>query len=452
MATLTDADIRSAKTDGKHLWLSDGGARGAGRLCVRVHANGRKSFYYRYTGRDGNRVSLPLGEYHPKSEQGGISLAEARRKAGDLARLHAEVTDVREHLEEKRREAVRARADAEEAEKRAIDEANRGTLRMLLQAYIDHLKSEQRPSARDVETCLQRHVLNDRSALADRKAAGIKVKDFRDLIADIVEKGKVREADKLRSHLIAAYNLALAAGQSATAGRRFDGFDIEVNPAASVASLAKKRKTRRRYLNTEELAAYLNALDGLPIATRLALELALYLAGQRPTQLLRVRQSDVDLTCAPPELVQYDPKGRRSEPREHLLPLVGRALEIVKELIKLNHGNTYLLGSVRASGAVSVMTLSTAVTDISTALVKDEVIDNPFQQRDIRRTAETHLSRMKFDEVTRAHLLSHGLGGVQNRHYNKYEYFDEKLAALKKWGRFLDGLRVQGVRRGPKPG
>ena len=116
---------------------------------------------------------------------------------------------------------------------------------------------------------------------------------------------------------------------ASNARRRFDGFDIEVNPAASVASLAKKRKARRRNLNTDEIASHLKAFADLPISARLALELALYLGGQRPTQLLRVQQAYVDLASPRPELVQYDPKGRWSEPREHRLPLVGRASETV---------------------------------------------------------------------------------------------------------------------------
>ena len=36
-------------------------------------------------------------------------------------------------------------------------------------------------------------------------------------------------------------------------------------------------------------------------------------------------------------------------------------------------------------------------------------------------------------------MQSHGLGGVQSRHYNKHEYLDEKRAALETLHRLLTG-------------
>jgi hypothetical protein len=38
----------------------------------------------------------------------------------------------------------------------------------------------------------------------------------------------------------------------------------------------------------------------------------------------------------------------------------------------------------------------------------------------------------------RAHLLSHGRSGVQETHYDKYSYLQEKKEALFKWERYLD--------------
>jgi hypothetical protein len=41
----------------------------------------------------------------------------------------------------------------------------------------------------------------------------------------------------------------------------------------------------------------------------------------------------------------------------------------------------------------------------------------------------------------RAQLQSHGLGGVQQRHYDRHEYALEKRAALEKWARHLAALK-----------
>lgn len=38
----------------------------------------------------------------------------------------------------------------------------------------------------------------------------------------------------------------------------------------------------------------------------------------------------------------------------------------------------------------------------------------------------------------RAQVQSHGLGGVQDRHYDRYEYMAEKKAAITAWQDYLD--------------
>ena len=84
--------------------------------------------------------------------------------------------------------------------------------------------------------------------------------------------------------------------------------------------------------------------------------------------------------------------------------------------------------------------LSNAVTDISKVLAERESIE-PFSARDIRRTCETLLASLKVSKEVRAHLLSHGrTTGVQNRHYDQWEYLPEKTEALETWQNFLSKL------------
>ena|SRR5579859_1210952 len=64
-------------------------------------------------------------------------------------------------------------------------------------------------------------------------------------------------------------------------------------------------------------------------------------------------------------------------------------------------------------------TLSALVKEISDAMVKEGEARAPFQLRDIRRTCETMLAGLKVSKDVRSHLLSHGLGGVQDQHYSE---------------------------------
>jgi hypothetical protein len=83
-----------------------------------------------------------------------------------------------------------------------------------------------------------------------------------------------------------------------------------------------------------------------------------------------------------------------------------------------------------------VDTLTKAVAAISENLEKKHAA--PFQQRDLRRTAETMLQKLGIDKEVRAHLLSHGrTQGVQGKHYERYDFLKEKREALEKWARHL---------------
>jgi len=55
------------------------------------------------------------------------------------------------------------------------------------------------------------------------------------------------------------------------------------------------------------------------------------------------------------------------------------------------------------------------------------------EMRDLRRTCETMLAAMGVSSDVRAHLQSHGLGGVQTRHYDRHSTMDEKRKALELW-------------------
>ena len=56
-----------------------------------------------------------------------------------------------------------------------------------------------------------------------------------------------------------------------------------------------------------------------------------------------------------------------------------------------------------------------------------------FDARDIRRTCETLLAGMGVNRDIRAQLLSHGLSGVQDKHYDRHGYIEEKRTALERW-------------------
>jgi integrase len=440
MAILTDRTIQAAKASGKDEWLSDGGAKGAGRLYLRVQPSGRKSFYFRYTGPAGERQSLPLGEYSQKGGRAGLTLTEARDKAGDLAKLHqGGIKDLRGHLEAEQKAREREQREIEERERLAIEDAKRGTLRNLLNGYTDHLERAEKTDVRDVKGLFRLHVFEAFPDLSDTKANNIRPADLRKVLARLIDTSKGRTAGKLRSYMRAAYSAAIRAEHDPTAPESLLGFGIEFNPCDALPALSQFIRAGERTLTEDELRLYISGITGCSDMTRRALELALYLGGQRPTQMLRVTPSDVELTEDGGEIRWRDGKGARKTPRLHVLPLVGRARAIVGELMEINSRETFLFSNV-ADTHIRTETLSTAVREISEAMVLSERSVAPFQQRDIRRTCETMLARLGVSKDIRGQTLSHGLGGVQQRHYDRHGYMDEKRAVLMAWETKLQSI------------
>ena len=442
MATLTDRSIQSAKAgSGKDEWLSDGGARGAGRLYVRVQATGRKIFYYRYSGPDGVRQSLPLGEYSQKGARAGLTLDDARKKAGDLARLYQSgIKDLRGHLEGEQRARERELREANEAAVKAEADAKQGSLRNLLNGYTDYLTKAEKVDAKDVQGIFRLHVFEAFPEIADQKASEVKAGDLRKVLARLVDAKKGRTAGKLRSYLRAAYVAAIKAEFNPTAPESLMGFGIEANPCEALPALSQFNVPGNRTLTSDELRLYMLGVDGLSTMTRHALLLSLYLGGQRPTQLLRVTPADVDLTPDGGAIRIQDGKGARQTPRLHILPLTGTTRQIVVELLEVNAKSEYLMSNSQDTH-VLVETASKGVTEVSKALKKSEKIKSTFKMSDIRRTCETMMAAMGISKDVRAQILSHGLSGVQDRNYDRHGYSDEKLTALKAWDAKLTAIR-----------
>jgi hypothetical protein len=85
-------------------------------------------------------------------------------------------------------------------------------------------------------------------------------------------------------------------------------------------------------------------------------------------------------------------------------------------------------------------TLTNFVTAIAAEMVEAKESHEPFTLRDLRRTLETLMAGWGVSSDARKHLQSHGLGGVQQRHYDQYEYLREKRAALRALASRLDRM------------
>lgn len=402
---LTSARVRRLQSAaGKTQYIFDDDPK---QLCVRVAAAGAKSYVFR--GKmSGSSLRITIGSTD------STSLDDARAEARRLKNLIEKGIDPRELAREKAESKASA---AKSAEKRRTH-----TLSALCAAYADHLKAKgKQKSYRDVKSLFKVHVVDAWPDYAVTPANEITSHQIAAIIRKVREAGKGRTAGMLRNCITAAYNAARRAPFDSSMPSSMIEFEVSTNPAEVVPTIPVNRGSR--VLSVLELKAYMAGLGD--DAAGQALRVALYSGGQRAAQLLRATPGDFDADTGTLRL--WDTKGKRSLPREHLIPLGPKAVKIVCALSAGKQDNDSLFG-------VQSQTIGNRVSELSAKC------SAPFDLRDIRRTVETQLAGMGIHKDTRAQLLSHGISGVQAAHYDRHEYFNEKRSALIAWERRLEEI------------
>jgi integrase len=436
---LTASRIKDAVTTKSDIWLSDDfGARGCGRLVLRKTPGGVCRFYYREPRAAGKRsLTISLGLYSRVARLGYLTLTQAREAASRIAGPHQRA-EAQQPLSTTHQESATTAASVRSESSAAAD--CHVTLIEICRAYVGMLRAEKRPSAREVHAAFERLIAP--CGLAKLPAHEIKSSQITELLRDVIANVSGNTAQRLRSYLHTAYARAIDAKLDPTAPALSVDSAIDSNPVSEVSSLRQfAGKPGDRVLRESELRelwARLSTTDHTPIALRGA-RLCLLLGGQRAKQLLRVCTRDVDLEARTIRL--FDGKGNRTTPRVHMLPLCTLAETDVRWLVNsARELGTENLFPGRGRTTLNASTLSNAVAAIRDAMLADGVCAESFSFTDFRRTVETRLAAAGVTSADRAQLQSHGLSGVQLRHYDRHDYMNEKRNALMLWERILSEL------------
>lgn len=391
---------------------------------------------------DGRTVRHTIGTH------GQITADEARKQAGIKL---GHMTSGADLNADKRADRL-----ARDAEKAGMAAAAGFTVKALCDWYVKHQRGIGKQSATDAAGIFAKHV--ESSEFAAIPAKDLTAKQATAMIRTVVEAGHKRTAAKLRAYLRAAYALAQGADTNPQAPSALVLFGVEVNPIASTAAIKNAIVPRDVTLTDDELGEAVRQLRDRRAATHddalAAIELSLVLGGQRLAQVLRIEASDVDLEAR--TVVLLDPKGRREVARRHVLPLTDAAVELIEAINNVRRAD-WLFGdkdtvptddkpvrggqthkdTVARKGTALMADVQAAVA----ARLGSKAPKRPkLEARDLRRTAETMLAGMGISKDVRAQLLSHGLGGVQGRHYDHHDYMAEKRNALQAWADRLQAL------------
>ena len=423
-------------------WVADGAPRGEGRLLARRLNTGRVMFYFRYITAQGRRDTLPIGMLDVRGRD-GLTLPEARAKVGELRQIRQLDGDIRLTWEtrEREREHERAAKQAAERSAREAESARRSrTLGALLSAYSEQLERDGKASARSVRAELFNHVHNAWPELWGSPVADVTTDDLLKIVALPVERGHKRQAEKVRAYLRAAYAAGMKARHNPAALQSLRELRITANPARDLTPIEGANRGRDRALSLAELRAYWRRIRKKPAFAVLRFHL---LTGcQRVQQLARTKLTDFDQETQTIRLLDH--KGRRPEPRKHYVPILPAARDAIREM----QGGVLGPFLFTVTGGVSGMDysgLSKRMRAVAAAmLVAGELPGGIFTPGDLRRTVETQLAGANASKETRARLQSHGLSGVQDRHYNMHEYIHETRAALGTLQSLLTGSKAKG--------
>jgi integrase len=434
---LTASRIKNTQPTGNDVWLSDdSGVRGIGRLLIRITPSGVKRFYFRYTDQN-SRKTIPLGPYSRTRKDGFLTIEQARV----AARAHGQRLPGGRSEAPTSQEPFKAEQSKTSSPPAPTTVSKSFTVLDLCHMYVAKLKHEKRTSTSQVSNAFKLYV--EPHPLAAVQAQDATATQFTSLLREIVQKGYGRTAGRLRSYLHAAYSSAIRSKLDPSDIYTSQEVELTANPLSSIPSLSEQSKPGERALRKSELAALWSLLNPPNKPTQLAhrvVRLNLLLGGQRCRQLVRVTLSNVNLE--EDLILLHDPKGRRSRPREHWLPLVPGAKKDVEWFSELarNLGSTYLFAGSDVTKSLHAEFVTKAVKSISDELLASTLISTPFSYADLRRTIETTLASLGVLKEIRAQIQSHGLSGVQTRHYDRYEYREEKKQALLKWEAHLASL------------
>ena len=262
---------------------------------------------------------------------------------------------------------------------------------------------------------------------------------------DVLEFVNDKAAKRERKRQGVTEGAAVQAGKMLTRLRTFFGWAIAndivtTDPTAGVRRPAKEA-ARDRVLTDDEVVAFWDSCDGLGKPFGLLFKLLL-LTAQRESEVAGMRWSELDDPEQPQ--VWTIPGSRIKNGKPHIVHLCPVAAEIVASVPRVAGQDLLFSGSGKTP--VSGFSHAKARLDakMTTALrkKKEDADLPPWTLHDLRRTATTGMAKIGIAPHVADKVLNHTAGTIRGvaAVYNRFEYLDERKAALNALGRYIESL------------
>nr|WP_276592716.1 MULTISPECIES: site-specific integrase [unclassified Methylobacterium] len=372
-----------------------------------IQPSGAKSWAVRYR-HDGRTRKLTLGAYP------GLDLAQAR--AEGRAALHS----------------VSLGQDPVAERKVVVPPPARDLIGSVIDSFIErHVKPRNRPrTAEETIRILRTKVL---PVWDGRKIQDIGRRDVIELLDGIVDAGTPVAANRTLAALSKLFNWATDRGV------------IDANPCVRIKAPAAET-SRDRVLSDEELRLLWRgcAKIGWPFGPFVQI---LLLTAQRRDEVAKMRRVELreggKLWTIPGE--------RAKNGQAHDVPLSSAAQSILGSLPRVagqasylisTTGNSGVSGYAKAKARLDAEMLALARTDAADGVDPESIVLEPWRLHDLRRTASTGMGRLKIEPHVIEAVLNHRSGVIKGvaAVYNRYQYLEEKRAALEAWAAHIEYL------------
>ena len=416
-------------------------------LMVRIFPSGAVSFRFRYTGPDGARRVMVLGEFG----RNGLSLKDAH----DLhAQAQRELEKGLDPIEERARRAAEAQREREARQ-------SADTVASLVEQFVHRklraerwdeergtwlrdpkVKTRPRKRPEAAQALLKANLVDarlDGQPVGQMKAQDLTRRQLVRLLDGIVDRGAPVSANRVHALLVQLFNWA--------AGKDL----IPASPMAGIERPGGDETPRDRVLTAAEIRTFWEKLATAEMAepTRIALKLLLVTA-QRRGELTFAKWSHFDLSgktwTIPVELLKSS-HSRREKPEPHVVPLSALAIELLGELQALTGESAFVLpayASKKATRSYTERVLSRAVRENR----KHFGIPH-FTPHDLRRTAASFMTKIGVPRLHVEKVLNHSTGDIAEV-YDRHDYLPEKRAALERWAEHLRAI-VEGHEQSQVP-
>ncbi len=445
MAALTDAAI-NRKPEQSDVWLSEPAIWGHGSLVVRITPTGERLFYLRYQASTGKRDTLQIGTYDKKGLSGGMTLADARVRAKELASLHKSgIRDVRDYLDNEQASAIATR-DAElaqlakakaEADAEAARLAARRTVTQLFEQWADIELIRHKDGGVEARRMMNQHVI---PVIGNLIVADVRKNHIAEVIDPILTRGTPRMAKVILGKMRQMFRFALERDL------------IEQDPTATFkkSKVGGKDVERDRILSEEEIRELANRTPKAKLLHTTEAAIWIQLATCcRVGELLNARWEHINLEDG----TWYIPPENAKNGKTHTIYLSPFAIAYFRIVETINSKSDWCYPNTKNTHRpVCSKTITRQIADRQLANSREpmskrspyvdalKLKDGKWTPHDLRRTGATLMTMLGVIPEVAERCLNHTEENRIKRIYQRHTYVNEMREAWRLLGERLDLL------------